>query len=212
MIVVRKRRGGGGRTRVSTVSAAELSSGPSLALRFMSNSTSSLPLAGRCAYSEVMIARVLTVKSITDWKVRIGGRPASRSPRASRRICSCSACVSCQDWRAPLTGNELYLNGIELGQDAEPGGLGEGRQDRRQAGEAREARERRDADHRRDQHQAVGPRQRRVLDRVERILHGERAAVREADEVQRQRRADPRGAPRARRAASRPSSPPTRPR
>ena len=116
MIVVRNRRGGAGSRRASTVSDADRSSGPNLASRFRSNSTSSLPLAGRCAYSEVMIARVLTVKSMTDWKVRIGGSPASRPSRARRAICCCSACVRSQDWRAPLTGNELYLNGLNSGR------------------------------------------------------------------------------------------------
>ena len=55
-----------------------------------------------------------------------------------------------------------------------------------------EAREARDADHRRDQDQAVGPRQLLVVERVERVLHRQRAAVGEADDVERLRRA---GAP-----------------
>ena len=49
MIVVRKLRGGSARMRDSTVSDALRSSGPNLAARLMSNSTSSLPLAGRSA-------------------------------------------------------------------------------------------------------------------------------------------------------------------
>src|SRR4051812_4840538 len=62
-----------------------------------------------------MIERVLTVKSTTDWKVRIGGRPASLPPRAWRSICAWSARVSRNDWRAPLIGNELYLKGMNSG-------------------------------------------------------------------------------------------------
>ena len=65
-IVVAKLRGGSGSSRVSTVSALARSSGPKRALRFRSNSTSSLPLAGSLAYSALTMARVLTVKSTTD--------------------------------------------------------------------------------------------------------------------------------------------------
>ena len=62
-----------------------------------------------------MIARVLTVKSITDWKVRIGGRLSSRFSRASRSICACRATVRRWDCVAPFTGNELYLKGMNSG-------------------------------------------------------------------------------------------------
>ena len=137
-----------------------------------------------------MIARVLTVKSITDWKVRIGARLPSRLSRARRLICSCNARLSWKDWRAPLTGKELYLNGMNSGSDAQPGGLGEGREEGRPAGDAGEAREFGDADHRRDQHEPVGARQLGVLDRVQRVLHRQRTAVREADEMQRLARPD----------------------
>ena len=47
MIVVRKLRGGGGSRCASLVSALGRSSGPNLAVRFTSNSTSSLPFAGQ---------------------------------------------------------------------------------------------------------------------------------------------------------------------
>ena len=63
-----------------------------------------------------MIARVLTVKSTTDWKVRIGGRRSSRPSRAARATRSCRATVRRCDWRAPLTGKELYLNGLNSGR------------------------------------------------------------------------------------------------
>ncbi len=78
MIVVVKARGGSGSSRDSIVSALARNSGPNRALRFRSNSTSSLPFAGRLPYSASTIARVLTVKSTTDWNVRMGGRSASR--------------------------------------------------------------------------------------------------------------------------------------
>ena len=55
-----------GRRRFRRVSDAERKSGPNFVLRFRSNNTSSLPFAGRWAYNAEMIARVLTVESITD--------------------------------------------------------------------------------------------------------------------------------------------------
>ena len=58
---------------------------------------------------------MLTVKSTTDWKVSTGGRLPSWPARARRWIWVCSASVSRYDWRAPLTGNELYLNGLNSG-------------------------------------------------------------------------------------------------
>ena len=69
---------------------------------------------------------MLTVKSTTDWKVSIGGRRSSLPSRPARAMRSCSATVRRCDWRAPLTGKELYLNGLNSGHDAEPRGLGEG--------------------------------------------------------------------------------------
>ena len=45
----------------------------------------------------------------------IGGRPASRPSFPARRISACSARESSDDCRAPLTGNELYLNGLYSG-------------------------------------------------------------------------------------------------
>src|SRR5262249_58693894 len=51
----------------------------------------------------------------------------------------------------------------------------------------REARKRGDPDHRRDQDDASRPRQGEIVESVERILKRERAAVRVADQMQRQR-------------------------
>src|SRR5436309_3098201 len=81
----------------------------------MSNSTSSLPFAGRLPYRADITARVLTVESRIDWNVRIGGSAASRFWRASLDNCRCNARVRRLDWRAPLTGNELYLKGLNSG-------------------------------------------------------------------------------------------------
>src|SRR5262249_40581389 len=61
------------------------------------------------------MAEVLTVKSITDWKVMIGGSCASRPARALAATCACRTCVKRYDCRAPLIGNELYLNGLNSG-------------------------------------------------------------------------------------------------
>ena len=191
MIVVRKRRGGGGSSRASTPSDAERSSGPSLASRLRSNSTSSLPLAGRCAYSEEMIARVLTVKSMTDWKVRIGGASASWPLARLAPDLLLQGLRQLPRLARAVDRERVVLERVELGQDAQPGGLREVGQKRRQAGEAGKARERGDADHRRDQDDAVGARELRILERVERIFHGERAAVGEPDQMQRPTRPDP---------------------
>ena len=84
----------------------------------------------------------------------------------------------------------IVLEGIELRHDAEPRRLGEGGEHRRQGGDADKAREGRDADHRRDQDQAVGPRQPLVVDGIEGVLHRQRAAVGEADDMERPRRAN----------------------
>ena len=62
-----------------------------------------------------MIARVLTVKSTTDWKVSTGGKASSRPARAYWFSRFCRARVSRDDCRAPLIGNELYLNGLNSG-------------------------------------------------------------------------------------------------
>ena len=59
---------------------------------------------------------MLTVKSIADWKVSTGGSAASRLAAARRRICACSTLVSRCDWRAPLTGNDSYLKGLNSGR------------------------------------------------------------------------------------------------
>ena len=91
------------------------SSGPNLAWRFRSKSTSSLPLAGSLAYSALTMARVLTVKSTTDWKVSTGARPFRLSSTACRSICACSRRATSEDWRAPFTGKLLYLKGLNSG-------------------------------------------------------------------------------------------------
>ena len=62
-----------------------------------------------------MIARVLTVKSTTDWNVSTGARSFSRPARAASLICPCSVRATSDDCRAALTGNELYLNGLNSG-------------------------------------------------------------------------------------------------
>ena len=49
----------------------------------------------------------------------------------------------------------------------------------------RHPRHRRDPDHRRHEHQAIGLREGRVLQRIERVARDERAAIRVADEEQR---------------------------
>ena len=84
-----------------------------------------------------------------------------------------------------MTGNELYLKRIELRHDAEPGRVRERRQHRGEARQAGKARKARDPDHRRDQYDAVGPGQLRILDHFERVFHCERAAIRKPDQVQR---------------------------
>ena len=47
--------------------------------------------------------------------LRTGGRAFRRPSRACRATCSCRATVRRCDWRAPLTGKELYLNGLNSG-------------------------------------------------------------------------------------------------
>ncbi len=106
----------GGTTSASLVSADARNKGPNFAFRLISNNTSSEPLGGRFSYSSETIARVLTVKSSTDWNVRTGGSVVNWRSRCSLLICLCSASVRSHDWRAPLTGNELYLNGLNSGR------------------------------------------------------------------------------------------------
>ena len=78
----------------------------------------------------------------------------------------------------------VVLERVELRQDAEPGRVRERRQHGGEAGQTGKARKARDPDHRRDQDDAVGPGKPRILDRFERIFHGQRAAVREPDQMQ----------------------------
>ncbi|MNQ00308.1 hypothetical protein D3C85_129550 [compost metagenome] len=103
-----------------------------------------------------------------------------------------------------MDGKGVVLEGVELGNDAQPGSLGESRQHGGQAGQPREAREGRDADHRRDQHQPVGRAQLGVIKRIQRVHQRQRAAVRKPHQVQRQGRGHPaagfaHGKPRGRR-------------
>ena len=58
---------------------------------------------------------MLTVKSTTDWKVRMGASSPSLPSPAYWEICCCSLRATSDDCRAPLTGNELYLNGLNSG-------------------------------------------------------------------------------------------------
>ena len=84
----------------------------------------------------------------------------------------------------PVDGEGVVLEGIELRHDAEPGRVGKRRQHGGQTGQTGKARKARDADHGRDQDDAVGAGQLGVRDDVERIFHGEGAAVRKTDQVQ----------------------------
>ncbi len=99
--------------------------------------------------------------------------------------------MSWKDWRAPLIGNELYLNGMNSGTtDSHAARAKAGKKAGQPAMPAKRAK-------------AVipiigesstsrsGAGQSRVLDRVERVLDRQRAAVGEADEVQRLAGADP---------------------
>ena len=132
-----------------------------------------------------MIARVLTVKSTTDWNVSTGASRSSRPARASSVICRWSVRATSDDCRAPLTGNELYLNGLNsgtmpshaafanagntAGQPNTPANRARlvtpiiGERSTMRSGRARFV----------------------VGERIERVLHRERAAVRESDDVQR---------------------------
>ena len=165
--------------------------GVSPATRLMSKSTSSEVGRFTCANNPSTTAGVLTVD-------RPGtGTPA---PREKRR-----AYQSARDARtARRRGGELVglLAGVRwkrvvfervvFREHIEPCGLLEVRDWREQAHHPREARERRDAQHRRQQQQAVRPRQVVVLERCERIVHDQRAAIRVADEQERLRRANAR--------------------
>ena len=132
-----------------------------------------------------MTARVLTVKSTTDWKVRIGGRRSSLPCAGGRCQAILQRGRQAMRLARAVDRERVVLERIELRHDAEPRRLGEGGEHRRQGGDAGKAREGRDADHRRDQDEAVGPRQPLVVDGVERVFHRQRAAVGEADDVER---------------------------
>ena len=103
---------------------------------------------------------------------------------------SCRATVRRWDWRAPLTGNELYLNGLNSGTMPSHAALAKAGNIAGSAAKPAKRAKRRDADHRRDQDEAVGPRQPLVVDGVERVFHRQRAAIGEADDMERLGRAD----------------------
>jgi hypothetical protein len=73
---------------------------------------------------------VLTVKSITDWNVRLAAKQVLLAGPLGDLLLQ--RWVK-HDWRAPLIGKELYLNGIELGSTLGPAALAS-REERRQAG------------------------------------------------------------------------------
>ena len=93
---------------------------------------------------------------------------------------------ACHQRRLPraIDREAVVLEGVELGHDAQPGRFVEGREESRPAEDAGKARHAGDADHRRKEHDAVRTRQRLVIERIERVLHGQRAAVGKADDMQ----------------------------
>ena len=133
------------------------------------------------------IAGVLTVKSITDWKVSTGGIVSSLSSARQPLDLRLQRVGQPEGLARAVDGKRVVLERVELRQVAQPRRLGKRRQQRRQPGQPGEAGETRDADHRRGQHQSIGTRQLRVLDRVERVLHRQCTAVRESNQVQRRR-------------------------
>ncbi len=82
------------------------------------------------------------------------------------------------------------MNGLYSGSDAEPGGLGEGGEEGRKRSQPGEARESGDADHRRYQDHPVDARELLLVEGVQSVHHGERAAGRIPDQMQRPRRTD----------------------
>ena len=92
---------------------------------------------------------------------------------------------------APLTGKELYLKGLNSGTTESHAALAKAGKIGRQGCESRKAREARDPDHGRDQDQAIRPRDRWVSERIERVDQRERAAIGEADDMQRRGRIGP---------------------
>src|SRR6516162_9876334 len=79
----------------------------------------------------------------------------------------------------------VVLERIELWHDAKPGRLRKRRQDGWQAGKAGKARKTRDTDHWRQEQYPVRTRKLRVFQRIKRILHRQRPAVRESNKVER---------------------------
>ncbi len=95
-----------------------------------------------------MTALALTVASITDWKVITGGNSPSLPSRASWTILLCRASVSRNDCRAALTGNELYLNGLNSGRTFSQAALAKAGKIAGRAGEPNETCESSDPNHR----------------------------------------------------------------
>ena len=135
---------------------------------------------------------------------RAAARPGGRRAR-SRRSAAAARARSATTGARALTGNELYLNGLNSGTTPSHAALANAGNIAGQPTTPGEAREARDADHRRDQHEAIRPRQRLVVEGIERVLHRQRAAVGIADEMQRRRRARRAGALPAPRGASPPT-------
>ena len=97
-----------------------------------------------------------------------------------------------QPGRLPRTVDRegVVLERIEFGRHAEPRRPRKAREDRRPAEHPGESRHLGDPDHRRDQDDAVGTGELGVAECVERVLHRQRPAVGEPDQMQRARRAD----------------------
>ena len=131
-----------------------------------------------------MTARVLTVKSTRDWKVRIGGSSTRRFARASRAICCLQHARQQRRLPRAVDRERVVLERVELRHHAQPRRLRKPRKDRRPAEHPGEPCEGGDPDHRRDQDDAIGPGQLRIVEGVERVLHRERAAVGEPDQMQ----------------------------
>jgi hypothetical protein len=82
-------------------------------------------------------------------------------------------------------GKRIVFEGVELRHDAEPRGLRKGWEHRRPTEHTGEPSQAGDADHGRDKHDAIGPRQGLVAEAIERIFHRQRPAVGKTDQLQR---------------------------
>ena len=190
MITVRNLRGGGARMRDRTVSERAAQQRAQLGAA-VDVEQDELAAVRRQLGIEPGDDRPRAHREVDDGLEGEDGRQAVEKRRHARRArCgSCSAAVRRYDWRAPLTGKELYLNGLNSGRMPSHAALAKAGSSAGKRGEAGKARKARDADHRRDQDQAVGPRQLLVVESIEGILHRQRAAVGEAHDVQRLLRA-----------------------